>query len=86
MAGESNSGKLQMLIQAGAVGICFALIALIYQSNDNERRQTEKMTELVEVTRSLGPTISASITEVAADKTSDVIAAVQSSCACSRPQ
>lgn len=79
---EANSGTIQKLIQAGAVGICFALIALIYQSNENERAQTEKMTELVEVTRALPLALHAAVSETAEVKTKEILLAVQNSCSC----
>lgn len=76
-----NNSKL---VQAGAVGLCFALIGfqwLMYQTNV---RTAEKMTELVEVTRALGPSISQSIELAAETKTTQVIAAVHASCQCSK--
>lgn len=76
-----NNSKL---VQAGAVGLCFALIGfqwLMYQTNV---RTAEKMTELVEVTRALGPSIGGSIELAAETKTSKVLAAIQASCQCSR--
>lgn len=78
-----NNSKL---VQAGAVGISFALIAfqwLMYQTNV---KTAEKVAELVEVARNIGPSVGDAVALTAETKTSLVLAAINASCQCTRQQ